>query len=267
VGLATVVAALVLLVAAPREWLGPALAGLVPLAVFMAYRLWQTHRQGASGPDNVRIDDAGVHWVDAAGRQQAFPRENVLAFHMGRDEDTMRQVPALTLYLVGGFESQPIELHSPATPEAVRTILEGGWQLQPRLPSETNSYDRTVAVYSECHEEHHEWHWEGTAAALAELFSLMRQAAEELPPPPAGAKPAQWIILAQRRQPARLRLQHAAAPYLEHDVIGGPAALLREIAFRADEVLNSASPSDDAKFDVQTGRREVWTFHLHVREA
>ena len=124
---------------------------------------------------------------------------------MGREEDTFRQVPALTLYLAGGFESQPIELHPPATAEAVRHFLTGDWQIAERTAERGLDYDRTINVYSECHEEHYEWHWEGTRKDLAELFTLMERAAAELPPPPPGAKPAQWIVLAQRRQPTRLR--------------------------------------------------------------
>src|SRR6267142_5330712 len=77
VGLASIVAALVLLVAAPREWLGPALFGLIPLAVFMAYRRWHVYRQALAGSDNVRIDGAGIHWLNAAGHEQSFQRDAI----------------------------------------------------------------------------------------------------------------------------------------------------------------------------------------------
>ena len=40
--------------------------GLIPLAIFMAYRRWNAYQRSIAGPDNVRIDDAGVHWIDAA---------------------------------------------------------------------------------------------------------------------------------------------------------------------------------------------------------
>jgi hypothetical protein len=103
IGLATVVAALILFAAAPRAWLGWALAGLVPVALFMAYRKWLAYQQSLAGPDNVWIDAAGVHWLDASGQERTLPRGSVLAFRIGREEDTLRQVPALTLYLEGGF--------------------------------------------------------------------------------------------------------------------------------------------------------------------
>jgi hypothetical protein len=265
VGLATVVAALVLLVAAPREWLGPALAGLIPLAVFMAYRRWHRYQQSLSGPDNVRIDAAGVHWVDGTGSERKFDKEEVAGFRVGREEDTWRQVPALTLYLSGGFESQPLELHPPATEDAVRQLFRESWQIVERPVERGLDYDRTINVYSECHEEHHEWHWEGTREDLAELFGLVGRAADELPPAPPGAKPAQWILRMQRREPARLRVQHAATTHFDHEVLGAPAALLRGLAASAAETLERLAASGDGKLDVRVGQRERWTFHLHVR--
>src|SRR5437773_6368521 len=72
VGLASVVAALVLLVAMPREWLVPGLLGLIPLAVFMALWRWSAYRRSLAGEDNVWIDDDGVHWIGAAGEQNSF---------------------------------------------------------------------------------------------------------------------------------------------------------------------------------------------------
>src|SRR5438132_1251683 len=104
VGLASIVAALVLLVAAPRTWLVPALVGLIPLAVFMAYRRWNAYQRSLAGSDNVWIDAAGVHWLDAGGNQRTFSRTEVVRFSIGRDEDTLRPVPALTLDLAGGFQ-------------------------------------------------------------------------------------------------------------------------------------------------------------------
>src|SRR5262245_53000785 len=77
VGLATIVAAMILLVAAPREWLVPALVGLIPLAVFMAYWRWNAYRRSLAGADNVRIDTRGVHWLDPQGKERTFRREDI----------------------------------------------------------------------------------------------------------------------------------------------------------------------------------------------
>ena len=116
-------------VALPREWLGLALLGLIPLAVFMAYRRWLSYQRSMVGNDNVRIDEAGIHWIDAVGNDRLFRREDIHGFRIGRDADTLRPVPSLTLHLAGGFVSQPIELHLPATPAAVRDLLFVEWKV------------------------------------------------------------------------------------------------------------------------------------------
>ena len=268
VGLATIVAALVLMLAAPREWLGWALAGLLPLAVFVAYRKWSRYQRSLAGPDNVWLDAAGLHWLDAAGQRHSFDRSGVSGFRIAREEDTLRPVPALTLYLAGGLESQPLELHPPVTPEAARQLLAGSWGLAERDGAREGSrdYDLAVNVYSECHDDYQEWHWEGTRQELTELFAFMLRAADELTPPPAGAKPAQRIILARRREPLRLRIAHSPTPLFEFDLLAAPAAMLREIATAAQERLQAAATTSDHKFDVQLAPKNVWTFHLHVRD-
>jgi hypothetical protein len=270
VGLASIVAALVLIVAVPREWLVPALLGLIPLAVLMAFRRWKAYRQSMEGQDNVRIDSAGIHWLDAAGEERTFRREDVVGFQIGRDDDTLRPVPALKLRLAGGFVSQPVELHPPATSEAVRGLLVGEWnvaELEVESPSDSGNYDAAFLVYSECHEEFHEWHWEGTGQELRRFFELFAAADDELPLPPAGAKPAERIVLLNRRQAMRLRLGISAAAQFEPDVIFAPASVLRAISARAATSLATTEAMDDRKFDVSIDPKNTWTFHLHVLPA
>jgi hypothetical protein len=267
VGLATIVAALVLLVAAPREWLGPGLAGLVPLAILVAYRRWHRFQRSLVGPENVWIDELGIHWINSEEQEQSFARGDIVGFRLGHEADTLRTIPALTVYLAGGLESQPLELYPPATPQAVREFLVVAWGLAERSddePAHGKRYDFSVNIYRECYEETQEWHWEGTRQELMEFFALVRRAAAELPLPPPGAKPAQWIVHMQRREPSRLRLAHAAAPQMDHDVIAAPAVILGQIADKAAELLDTAKESSDAKFDLPLGLRNVWTFHLHV---
>jgi hypothetical protein len=269
VGLATMVAALVLAVAAPRQWLGPSLLGLIPLAVFMAYRRWHAYRQSLEGSDNMRIDEMGFHWLNAGGQAQSFPRQAITGFHIGRDSDTLRPVPALTLHLTGGFESQPIELHPPATPERIRDVLAGLWNIAERDASKApaGDYDVAAFIYSECHEEFQQWHWEGTKEELSQFFALFAAAADELPLPPPGAKPVERIVLASRRQPTRLRLSHAAAAHFDADTLAAPAAVLHAIAAQAATALAGAAETSDVKFDVPLALNDVWTFYLHIRPA
>lgn len=267
VGLATVVAALILLVAAPRGWLVPALVGLVPLAVFVSYRRWHRFHRSLVGPANVWLDEAGLHWLDIAGNEQVFQRSAVTGFRLGIDEDTLRSVPALTLQLAGEFESQPLELYPPATPTAVRDLLAHAWGL-PEVQEDKNdrSYDCAVDVYSECHEEDQAWHLEGTHGALAEFAAIIRAAAEELPAPPIGAKPAGRTVLCRRREPSRLRLAHALAAHVGHDRLAAPAEVLRELAASIAAAISAASAPADFAFELRLPPLRVWTFHIHVRE-
>jgi hypothetical protein len=53
---------------------------------------------------------------------------------VGLDPDTVRAIPALTLILAGGFESQPVELHAPVAPAGVRDFLVQRWQLAETQP-------------------------------------------------------------------------------------------------------------------------------------
>jgi hypothetical protein len=258
-----------LFVAVPREWLGLALFGLIPLAVFMAYRRWLAYQRSMAGGDNVQIDGEGIHWIDAAGKNQLFRRADIRGFTIGRDADTLRPVPSLTLHLAGGFVSQPIELHPPATPAAVRELL-AQWQIaehEQTAEGEMGNYDVAVAVYGECHDDYQEWHWEGTRDELARFFAVFAAAAGELPLPPPGAKPATKIVQATRRQPARLSIAHAHHSHFDSDTIAAPAAVLRDISTRAATALADSAEDDDRKFDVALGAKNVWTFHLHVRSA
>jgi hypothetical protein len=261
----------VLVVAMPRDWLVPGLLGLIPLAVFMAYFRWVAYRRSLLGNDNVRLDDAGVHWLDPAGQEHSFRRNEVIGFQIGRSIDTLRPVPSLTLHLSGGWESQPIELHQPATPDVVSQLLTDTWKIaeREREPNTTDAgdYDIAVSVYGECHDEFQEWHWEGTKDELTKLFAQFQIAADELPLPPPGVKPRTRTINLSRRQPTRLRLAHTAHAHFESDIIAGPANLLRDVATRGASAVAGIDGSGDAKFDVQLELRNAWTFHLHVLPA
>jgi hypothetical protein len=266
VGLASVVAALVLLVASPPGWRALGLAGLLPLAGLMAWRHWQQHQQQLAGTPNLRLDALGLHWLDAAGMPHTIARHQIEAFRIGQEEHTLRPVPALTLHLAGGFESQPIELHPPATPHAVRTWLATQWGL-PERPADTASlraYDVACDVYSECHPETQQWHFEGTVAALREFFSHVARAARELPLPPEGARPQTRLILARRRAAARLRVGPATVPSLSEDAILAPPAVLQAMAAGAEQLLAEASPEESRQWEVSLAPHDVWTFHLHV---
>jgi hypothetical protein len=269
VGLASIVCVLILLVAAPGEVLTLGLVLLLPVAFFMAFRQWRKYRESLAGPDNTWIDVEGVHWLDPAGNEQSLPRTEMIGFAIGRDDETLRPVPALTLILTGDRESQPLELHAPADEAAVRELLTGEWNLSERPASNAGeaSYDVAVDVYSECHDEFQEWHFEGTIAALVELFAIVGQVGN-LPLAAPGVRPSRRIVLARRREASRLAIQHDRQLRLDRDTIGGPAVLLAALSTQGASTLGSV-PADtakvDLKFDLVVSPNSKWTFHLHVR--
>ena len=266
-GLATVVCALILLLAAPRDVLGIGLVALLPVALFMAFRQWSRYQQSLAGPDNTWLDDAGVHWLDAAGNQQSLPRAEVRGFRIGIEEDTLRPVEALTLYLSDSCESQPLELHPPATADEVRRLLVQQWKIEDRpAAAAAPGYDRAIDIYSECHDEFQEWHLEGTRAALGEFFDAIAEAAD-WPLAPVGVKPTRRVILARRREASRLSIVHDRHARIGHDTIAGPGEMLRGLATQGRSALPAdlSQREDDAKFDFVLERHNTWTFHLHVQ--
>lgn len=273
VGLATIVAALIILLSAPAAWRPVALAGLIPLAIYVAYRRWLQYQRSLGGDDNLRLDRRGLFWLDHAGEERGFEREMVTGYRISHDPDTLRPVPALLLRLAGGFESQPIELHSPATPEAVRRLLEGDWQLVERpasLPFPLGGgggegYDLAIDVYSECHDDFQEWHLEGTASALAELFDAIAEVAS-FPLPPLGAKPLGRVLLLRRRDASRVTVQHDRQTRIGHDAIIATSETLFELSrFGVTRLGEQHEPPVELKFDLPLGRGNVWTFYLHVK--
>lgn len=269
-GLAMVVCALVLLVLTPQAVLGQTLAILAAMSIVVVLWQWRRYRRSLEGPANTWLDEAGVHWLDSAAREQKLPRADVTGFRVAVEDDTLRPVPALTLYLTGGQESQPLELHEPATPEEVRRLLKDDWQIEERAtcgPAGDAGYDLAIDVYSECHEEFQEWHVEGTATALAEFFDAVAETAE-LPLSPLGVKAARRVILARRRQPSRVAIEHDRHTRLGRDTIAGTSEVLAELAMHGRTALTQdlpASGEGDAKRDLILGRGNVWTFHVHVR--
>jgi hypothetical protein len=279
-----VIGALVMLVAAPAEMRDFGLAAIGLFSLLLAWRQWRRHQRVQTGPDNVWLDPAGVHWLDMAGQERSFARAEIVAYRIAVDPHTLRQIPALTLHLAGGHLSQPMELHEPATSDEVRAFLAEHWQLPEREAADKGpaDYDRAIAVYSECHDELAEWHWEGNAAALGELFSLFTEVAE-LPLAPAGARPLGQIILASRRDPERIEIAHARHLRIEPDAIVAPAGVLGEFARRGAAALATADPSQDeqnlsfpwplgptphshiAAGQEPASRGSTWTVHLHLR--
>jgi len=264
--MATVVCALILLMAMPPESFFTSLLIMLPIVASLAYWKWRRYNRSLEGAENVWLDDDGLHWLDGAGQRQTLAREGVVGFRIATEADTLRQVPSLTLLLNSEFESQPFELHAPADAESMRELLSQQWQLREetgRAGDDQLPYDRALECYSECHAENFEWHFAGSSVALAELAAIIEQC-RDLPLPPVGAKPRGRIVLARRGVPSYLHLEHAQLVRIDINLLSGPADFLTELA-RSFRLPRTAHESKrDLHFEFRTARGETWTFHLHV---
>jgi hypothetical protein len=126
-------------------------------------------------------------------------------------------------------------------------------------------YDAAIAIYSECHEDYQEWHFEGAREELLRLFEVIQSAARELPLPPLGARPLSRVIRCTRREPHRLRIAVARSAHLDHDTIALPPELLADVSSRAAAALGDTAVPSDAKTDLRISPSSTWTFHNHVR--
>lgn len=113
----------VLLLFGSRSFRIAALVGSIPFALFVVWRSRRNSRGPTCTGDNVRLDEEGLHWRDAGGTERRIARDQIEGFRIGLDPDTFRALPALTLLLAGGFESQPVELHAPIGPTHVRRFM------------------------------------------------------------------------------------------------------------------------------------------------
>lgn len=180
------------LVVAPRDMRVAALAAIVPLAGFLLWLNWRKRGSGRRLPDNVRIDSRGVAWFDGAGQENLFARDQIEAFRIDFDEDTLCVVPALHLSLAGGFESQPIELHAPADPERVRQLLAARLRLRQRTTEQVEKQSAAALVSGiefVPDDDEGVWEFRGTRADLLECCRRLEAVAGRLAAFPLGARP------------------------------------------------------------------------------
>ena len=140
----------------------------------------------------MQIDVRGVAWFDEAGREHLFARDQIEAFRIKFDEDTLRDVPALLLSLRGGFESQPIELHAPADPEAVQHVLVTRLhlaELTSRQVEEQTAAKNVSGVDFTDHDVADAWEFRGTRASLLALCDRLAAIGGKLAQFPVGARP------------------------------------------------------------------------------
>lgn len=231
-----------------------------------AYHYWR-FRQSLLGDDNIWLDAAGFHWLDAKLHKHNWPRELISGYSITTtDRDTFGR-PTIIFERTDGFRSQPIQIRHPADSESVRTLMESEWNLSPLAPGEQENkadYDQSIDVYHELDEDYNTWHFEGTCDSLAELATAIRQAAESIPLPPPGARAKQAILLLSRRDPSRVAIAVDRRSAISADGIVSSREFLESLAAEIEKNM-PVDPAIDASFRMELAPRQPWHFYLHVR--
>jgi hypothetical protein len=78
------------------------------------------------------------------------------------------------------------------------------------------------------------------------------------------------VILARRREPSRVAIEHDQHTRIGQCTIAGTSEVLAELAMHGRTALTqdlAGRAEADLKRDLFLGRGNVWTFHLHVRAS
>lgn len=251
IALASVVVGLLVLLLTPAENQQGLLSATIAIALALAgYQLWRDRRE-ASGPANVWLDAAGLHWRDRSGAEQLLKRELVRGFLIGHDEETRRDRASLTFLLEDDFLSQPIELHAPADEARVKQWLAEQWSIKevaqerpPRFP---------LAIYSELDFQKQIWLLEGDRTELAALANILLKAADS-PLPPVGARPKQWEL---KFEGESLTLALSPHTWLDSGYFSASPATLRHLAkeIRQEPLPDNAEAGVEIELKTDSGHR------------
>lgn len=250
---------------APKLFL-PSLAAVIPILAYLLWRNWRRKGPGRQLPDNVRIDLRGVAWLDEAGHEHLFGREQIHGFYLGRDKETLRDVPALTLLLAGDFASQPVEIHSPADEEQVRESLAKRLGLRELPPGEVARL-ATAKIVSDVQltadAANGIWELRGTRTNLLAACDRLAAEAERLRSIPTGARP---VVLHFGNESLRLSPGEGEEPEVFESEFHGSGDQLVALAAKLGARLESADVGDMAEVPI-FDHPDSWLVRLRVQNA
>ena len=228
----------------------------VALAAIQTFRAWR----GASGPPNVWLDDAGLHWRDRSGAEQLLARTLVRGFQIGHDQETRRDLASLTLVLAEDFVSQPVELHAPADEAGVRQWLKERWSLNETRVPETPR--RPLGVFSELDFQRQIWLLEGDRPELEALAETWSKAAN-VPLPPLGGRPKQWELDFDGEP---LTLAIAPHTWLDSGYLSATPETLRHLADKVRRHLSADKPKPELEIPLTTDSGHHWRILVAIAE-
>jgi hypothetical protein len=227
------------------------------LAAFQIWVAWSER----SGPPNVWLDDAGLHWRDRHGDEQLLSRELVRGFFIGHDEETRRNLASLTLVLEGEFLSQPVELHAPADEQQVRQWLKQRWRLaEADVPAPPR---RPLAVFSELDFQRQVWLLEGNRHELEALAYTCSEAAK-VPLPPVGGRPKQWELDLEGES---LTLAIAPHTWLDSGYFSASPETLRLLTAELRRVLAMEPLKTEFEIPLTTDSGHQWRIVVGIVDA
>lgn len=256
----TVVVGLLIIFLTPPEahsgLLTATIAIAVALAALQTFRAWRA----ASGPPNVWLDDAGLHWRDRSGGEQLLSRTLVRGFQIGHDQETRRDLASLTLVLEGDFLSQPVELHAPADEAGLRQWLKERWSLDetsvPKAPR------HPLGVFSELDFHRQIWLLEGNPSELEALAETWSKAAN-VPLAPLGGRPKQWELELDGEP---LTLAIAPHTWLEGGYFSARPETLRQLAQDIRRHLAAEKPQPETEIPLTTDSGHRWRILVAIAE-
>lgn len=221
----------------------PAVVATVPLLIFLLWRNGRRPGPKRARPDNVRLDERGLTWIDEVGQEHRLAREQIEAFRIAPDADTLRPVEALLLRLTGGFESQPIELHPPADAENVRRVLASKLAIREQTPAEVSADFAAARVPGIDFQLADDGAWElkGSRADLLRLCDRLAAEAPRLKKFPAGSRPLRLTLDGETLQLSPC--PESAAETLDAEFHGSAEQLLA-FAARVEAKLQTAEVGD-----------------------
>jgi hypothetical protein len=236
--------------------LAATMAIALALAAVQTFRAWGA----ASGPPNVWLDDAGLHWRDRSGAEQLLARTLIRGFQIGHDEETRRDLASLTLVLAGDFLSQPVELHAPADEARVRQWLQERWSLAEAGVPE--SPRRSLGVFSELDFQRQIWLLEGARPELMSLAQAWSEAAS-VPLPPLGGRPKQWEL---DFDGAPLTLAIAPHTWLDDGYLSATPEMLRHLAGEVSRQLSADKPQAEFEIPLAADSGHRWRILVAVAD-
>ncbi len=229
---------------------------------------------------DVELSSEGVRWRTPWGERISIPREKIQGFRVEHCSSSQPRNAALVLLLEHGFETWPLDLHEPATPQAVRSFLLEHMLISEQPPRKDEFFDeryerflqqldqdphldasqreqrlrqqaaveaRRLGFFAVADVVERIWRFEGARSSLLELCRRWSEAAERIRLAPDYARPEQqelggWAM--------RVALEAAEEIWLTDGAICGPPSWHRDLAAEVQRRLQAAPEMGEVVIDV-----------------